>query len=291
MPASLALLLVLLVTAPALAAEPSPSGPGDVEVRDAVQWPHPLPFMADVALKRGYELPLPFGVSGVFFYVERDVEISNVRLGINGAPLRDVNNFIDLGARSRSSGGIARFDAWLLPFLDVYGLVGYVTSTADLKGTVTVPRPLRPGSLTFNLAGTAKVDGPTVGGGFTLVGGYRELFVLGDLNYSKSDLGFEDKFDALIGTVRVGWNGKVLDTPLQLWAGATYWRTQTTAKSTVDVPDVGRVTFEARQGPVHPLNAVVGTSFTLGRRWNPFVEYGFNGSDVQTVSAGLAFRF
>ena len=74
-------------------------------------WPHPLPFMSDLALKRGYELPLPFGVSGVFFYVERDVEISNVRLGINGAPLRDVNNFIDLGARSRSSGGIARFDA------------------------------------------------------------------------------------------------------------------------------------------------------------------------------------
>jgi hypothetical protein len=29
----------------------------------------------------------------------------------------------------------------------------------------------------------------------------------------------------------------------------------------------------------------------LGRRWNSFVEDGFTGSDVQTISAGLAFRF
>jgi hypothetical protein len=59
----------------------------------------------------------------------------------------------------------------------------------------------------------------------------------------------------------------------------------------VDVPNVGRVSFEADQGPVNPLNAAVGGSVTLFRRWDAFVEYGFNGKDVQAISAGLTFRF
>jgi hypothetical protein len=59
----------------------------------------------------------------------------------------------------------------------------------------------------------------------------------------------------------------------------------------VSVPDVGQVSFEARQRPVHPLNATVGASVTLFRRWDAFVEYGFNAGDVQTIATGLTFRF
>jgi hypothetical protein len=59
----------------------------------------------------------------------------------------------------------------------------------------------------------------------------------------------------------------------------------------VDVEGVGRVSFEADQGPVHPLNPMIGASATLFRRWDVFVEYGANAGDVQTIAAGVSLRF
>jgi hypothetical protein len=54
---------------------------------------------------------------------------------------------------------------------------------------------------------------------------------------------------------------------------------------------VGSVTFAAVQGPLHPLNALVGANVTLFRRWEAFAEYGFNFDDVHVVAVGLSFRF
>ena len=54
---------------------------------------------------------------------------------------------------------------------------------------------------------------------------------------------------------------------------------------------MGSVTFSAVQGPLHPLNALVGGNITLFRRWEAFFEYGFNFNDIQIVAAGLSFRF
>jgi hypothetical protein len=42
-----------------------------------------------------------------------------------------------------------------------------------------------------------------------VAGGYRSLFVLGDLNYSQTDFGLDDRFKALIATVRAAWNGRI----------------------------------------------------------------------------------
>jgi len=69
------------------------------------------------------------------------------------------------------------------------------------------------------------------GGGLTLAAGYRSFFVMGDVNYSQTDIGFDDRFKALIGSVRAGWNGKILDVPVRLWVGGVYWGTRSTARS------------------------------------------------------------
>ena len=39
------------------------------------------------------------------------------------------------------------------------------------------------------------------------------------------------------------------------------------------------------------MNVIRGGSVSLARHWDAFVEYGFNGKDVQAVSARLMFRF
>jgi len=288
----LAVLLTLLAVTSVVAAEEAPATAEAPTADDATRWPYALPFLADAAVKRGYELPLPRGVSGIFYYVERDIEITDIRVGIDGAPLRSASKFLDLGSTSHVSVALARFDVWLLPFLDVYGLLGYVSNSTTTRGTATIPTiGPGPGTRTFTLSATTDLHGFVGGAGLTLAGGYRQFFAMGDVNYSQTDIGFDDKFRALIGSVRVGWNGKIQEVPVRLWVGGMYWGTKSTAKASVDVPNVGRVSFEADQGPVNPLNATVGGSVTLFRRWDAFVEYGFNGKDVQAISAGLTFRF
>jgi hypothetical protein len=187
---------------------------------------------------------------------------------------------------------VGRFDAWLLPFLNVYAMAGYVSNHTTTRGLVTIPPLTQFGEpKTFKLVKTTDLGGFVGGVGVTAAAGWRDFFLVADLNFSQTDIGFDDAFRALIGTVRAGWNGAVFGIPVRAWGGGSYWGTKSTAKATVDIPDVGSVRFEALQGPVHPLNALVGANVTLFKRWELFLEYGFNLDDVHIAAGGVSFRF
>ena len=200
-----------------------------------------MPFLADRVIKQGYSLPLPRGLSLVYTYIQRDTKISSLSVGVNGAPLRDVTSFVNLGSTSHVSVALARFDAWLLPFLNVYALAGYVSNNTTTRGIVTIP-PLTPrgNPKTFKLTKTTELGGFVGGVGLTSAAGWRDFFILADFNFSQTEIGFDNPFRALIGTVRSGWNGKVLGIPLRLWVGGSYWGTKGTAKATVEVPVASR---------------------------------------------------
>src|SRR5262245_19777148 len=157
----------------------------------AEPWPYALPFLADQVIKKGYTLPLHRGVSFVYTYVQRDVKISTVKVGINGAPLRDVTDFVNLGSTSHVNVAVGRFDAWLLPFLNVSALAGYVGNNTTTRGIVTIPPLTRFGEpKTFNLTKTTELNGFVGGVGLTAAAGWREFFLLADFNFSQTDLGF-----------------------------------------------------------------------------------------------------
>jgi hypothetical protein len=254
-------------------------------------WTH-LPLLSDKAREAGYELPLPLGVGLIYNYLERDIRITDVRVGIDGAPLRSVTRFADFTTRSEVNVALARFDAWILPFLNAYLLLGHVHNESTTNVVVTVPRPgPLPGEQQFSLTGKTTLDGFVGGGGMTLAGGYKQFFATVDANYTQTDIGFDDSFRALVASVRAGWNGKVGPVPLRLWAGGMYWDTANTASSSVTVPGVGLVKFEADQGPRHNWNASVGAQTTLGRHFDLFLEYGFLPGDVKILVTGVSFRF
>ena len=57
-----------------------------------------LPFLGEEARKRGYELPEPFGVGFVYYKLMRDIDVTDLRLARDGAPLTSVSQFADLGS-------------------------------------------------------------------------------------------------------------------------------------------------------------------------------------------------
>ena len=240
----------------------------------------------------GYELPLPFGVSVVYNYLARDIEVTDVRVGVNGESLSSVSQFANFNARSSVNAALLKADTWVFPFLNMYLLLGYIHNTSDTNIQVTVPRPgPLPGTRQFNITAKSELEGFVGGGGVTVAGGYRQLFVMADVNYTQTEMGFDDRFRALIASARAGWNGQAGAIPLRLWVGGAYWDTKNTARSTVDVPDVGTVRFEADQGPKNPWNMVVGLSSSLHRHLDLFAEYGFSPGDLVFFAGGLTVRF
>jgi hypothetical protein len=163
----------------------------------------------------GLHVALPRGVSLVYTYVERDIKITKVRLGVDGAPLRDVTNFVNLGSTSHVNVAVGRFDAWLLPFLNVYAMAGYVSnntttkrhrddSAADVEGRaqdIQSPQDDR----TRGFRGRGR---PHRSGRLARIVHPRRISIS-----ARTDIGFDNPFRALIGTVRAGWNGALLGAP------------------------------------------------------------------------------
>ena len=111
---------------------PTAAGGGSAPVASERHWSS-LPFLGEQARQAGYELPLPFGVAAIYNYVARDIVVTDVRVGVNGAPLTSVSQVANFKARSFANAAVVKTDAWLFPFLDVYLLLSYIHNSSDTK--------------------------------------------------------------------------------------------------------------------------------------------------------------
>ena len=214
------------------------------------RWSSFLPLLGEEARKHGVELPLPFGAGLVFYHLARDIEITDVRVGRNGAPPGSVSEFATLGSRADVNNLNVKVDVWLLPFVNLYAIAGYIWNESETSADVTLP-PLLPGGSTrrYHFEIPTEMEGSVGGVGMTLAGGYGPFFMTYDVNAAQADLGFDDRFKAVVTSIRGGWNGKAGPRPLRAWASVTDWNTFATASGTVADPDGGALSFEVDQGP------------------------------------------
>jgi len=81
------------------------------------------------------------------------------------------------------------------------------------------------------------LEGPTYGGGMTVVGGYGPVFAMADLNYTYTDF---DVFDSKIGKLtfspRAGLQGKLYWFRGAFWLGAMYIDNEQTAADLPAMP-------------------------------------------------------
>ena len=170
--------------------------------------------------------------------------------------------------------------------------MGYVKNHSDTRIDVTLP-PLLPGGPTRQRTLTVPTDieGSVGGLGLTLAGGYGPYFMTYDVNFDQADLGFDNKFKAVITSIRGGWNGKAGVRPLRLWASITDWNTFATATGSVNDPDGGTLRFEVDQGPAYRTTYGLGGQYS----WRPWLELaldgGIDGHGGWYLAAIPVFRF
>jgi hypothetical protein len=245
--------------------------PAPASTANASPWYSKLPFLAEEARKRGHELPLPFGAALVITGLDgRKIEVTDTRIALEDNPGQSISNFVDLGSTSEVFNANLKFDVWVLPFLNVYALAGYVHNNSKTHAQVT----LIPGILESETDIETELDGLVGGIGMTLAGGYKQFFAVADYNYNKADLGFDENFTARIATLRLGWIGKAGDTPLQLWLGAGNWDTAATAKGHGTLDNGMRLTFEADQRPKTERMYDLGAQIEISKRFQLVIDIG-----------------
>ena len=280
------------------------SGPELVAGKEVAHWSGLPVWGEEEAREYGFELPLPLGVSGNFYTEKQDFEMLELKLGGRGGGLLDVGNLIQVtDVKTEQTVWNTRFDSWVLPFLNLYAIAGYVDGQADIE--------LRPATLPILHACAPKLDikleyeGPTLGLGGTLAAGFKPIkdrptivFGLADLNFTKTFLDFGqlvaslDTVNVMVFSMRLGVRERILqdsshgDLHISLWGGATYQGVQEVMTGRLGILDLN---FRAEVEAVNPWNTIVGGRVEIGKNFDLMVEVGIG--DRESLMLAATFRF
>jgi hypothetical protein len=257
------------------------------------RWNDFLPLFREQAIERGFELPFPMGVGAGFVIIDQSLKVTDLRVGLGGSDPTTVGilNSGDVDANSKNAN--LRLDAWVLPVLNVYGIVGYtwVVSDVVLKAEIDPPS-LAPTVVDIPVA--TRVEGWTYGLGGTLVGGYKQVFGMFDVNHTWTDIpAFDNKIKKIVATVRTGWQGDLGPFTGALWVGTMYLNNKQTIEVTLPpntgVPALDGARIEIDQNSDHKFNFIFGGVWEVNRRYQLAVEGGVGERNHFIISAGYRF--
>ena len=251
------------------------------------------------SLAAGHELPLPLGISANVFFMEQDMEAQSIAVDIPPLPLPTGPLQLPPGLpaesaklESRVTTTTAKIDAWLLPFLNVYGVAGYVDGETTASGFSVGGLPPELASLLPNSFAIA-YSGSTYGVGGTLAAGYNQFFAALDANYTESDLDIGDStIEAFVISPRIGITGDLGGLSGALYVGAKYQDVDEQQNGTVKFPIMGTsvpVGYDVISAAKEEWNYLVGANLKESESWNYGIEVGF--SDRTHVMATLNYRF
>lgn len=253
-----------------------------------------LPFWSDWAKQQGIDLPLPFGVSANYIFMSRDVDVTNVTVEFRDRAPESINDFTSFAVRNKTSVAAVKFDAWILPLLDVYVSVGYANTNANMNANIIIDRPIRPlPPVELDVETQTKVQGPYLGFGSTLVAGYKSWFVMGDANYGKTwPDEINNSIDFTFLSARSGFAGKLGQNNLmKVWLGAAYLFSTTTLQITAPSETLGDILIKIEQHPVNPWTFHSGFMITLDDRFDFMAELGTNFKDASISVLNVSYRF
>ena len=142
-----------------------------------------FPILGDKVYKKGFDIPFPIGIMFNNFYGVQDMQLSNLRIGVKTpdttlgpADFSDVIVFDKVSAEVYNIN--TRIDLWVLPFLNVYGLLMYIPYA---QTEVVLSEPVQ-------LSSKPKQHGSTFGFGLMGAGGVGPFWLQGDYNATWSDM-------------------------------------------------------------------------------------------------------
>lgn len=223
-----------------------------------------LPFMKDLA--GDTELPRPWGIGIDFYTMDQDYDIEDLQFIIPGVSLGDPSQI-------KVTNDVVHFDiqadAWLLPFLNVFAVVGHVDidTLVDFSQAEIVGLPISLGTLPVSF------DGLVYGGGFTLAYGSESWFTSVTTSYTRTDTSGD--LDSSVKSLSIQPRIGLLRNDWRFWLGGMYLDTDETHSGMFELPFLGAVPFSVELATQDNWNYTVGAGYVFNDRANLSLEVGF----------------
>lgn len=160
-----------------------------VDTLKAKPYPYSLPIWGAQATAKGYDLPYSAGVSVNYFWQQSDLLISDLYVGFNDGPMYDLNEIIRFNnAVATASIMTIRPDIWLLPFLNVYGIVSKAKTSTAIDAGLYLPDTSNVWNEVTSFSSTANFDATAFGFGITPTLGIGGGWMALDMNMTWSDI-------------------------------------------------------------------------------------------------------
>ena len=272
-----------------------------------------LPLLADKASERGYQLPIPVGVTLFYNNIEADyIATDDFKVQVEGGllGLRGPNDYLvpaeDVSITGRDKSVQLKLDAWILPFWNVYGILGYTEGNKDIKAKldnveglpckescngVVLPIPINYTAKNFGL-GTVlagQID-PIVGDTpFTIM-------AIGAVIKAKTDT-TDSLIKTKLASVRIGQRFDVAGDKLAWFLAYSHQSVRQNVtgeysfKGTELAPLMEDVKFDIDLAKKETKNISLSVNYDFGSQneWNLYAEYGFLNWKHLIIGVGRRF--
>ncbi|GGG59584.1 hypothetical protein [Bizionia arctica] len=187
-----------------------------------VKYDQVFPIWGQKAYAKGFDIPYPIGVMGNYVWMEQNISITNLQLGLETS---DVNigltpvDLIQFGENVNTSYSVNfRPDVWVFPFLNVYGILGYAHS----KTEVNLVYPI-------SLTSVVEQNVSTYGIGIMAAGAVGPIFFSVDANFTwnKPEL-LDEAVPVRVVGIRAGHSFVFKNKPernIAVWGGGFFMET------------------------------------------------------------------
>jgi hypothetical protein len=219
----------------------------------------------------------PFGIGLTVYNQTQPYEIASLEVQFPGF---DPSLLSDFQVENNTTNIHVRFDYWILPFFNIFGLIGDNSGTTRVNiGELDLGLPVDLDRLTIDTAGT------TYGIGAVLAFGGETWFTTLAYDYTESDL------DVATSSVR----GQVVAPKFGLrtksgavWVGAMYQEAEEKHEGIFDLPFVGAVPFKVELNEAESWNYLLGATTGLSEHWVLILQAGFG--ERKSVLTTLQYR-
>ena len=257
------------------------------------RWTNFLPFLGQAACERGYVLPRPFGVSVGAMHQDQPFDVGGIF--VNGVDVKTPGLAVVNEVQNKETTYTLRFDAWILPFWNIYGVLGKTDGRAtgplmvNLQPVFPILCSLGGNNCQIDTTFTLDYKADVRGYGTTIAGGYKDFFGMIDMNWTKADLDISlTDAKAKVISSRIGWNGKLGGFTGVLWVGVMYQD----VSQTLDLPvDIGsdQVVVTIEQSTQEAYNYLIGGQWDISRSISILAEIGMGKRKSQMLN--FTYRF
>ena len=227
---------------------------------------------------RGIDLPNPLGVGMTFYNQNQPYQTESLAVEFPGL---DQSLLQDLAVENETTTLHLRLDYWLMPFLNVFGIVGSIDSSTEVAlSSVDLGMPLSLNDHKINM------DGTVYGGGLVLAYGGRKVF--GTVAYQLTETNLDESsssVSAWVLTPKAGWRFK----HGAAWVGGMYQNAEENHSGIYDIQGVGDVPYQVQLREQAPWNFVVGGTYGFSKHWLVTAQAGLG--DRMSALGMVEYRF